>query len=107
MLESVKVEQGDMLKFGRVRFQVKTLFVTNKLKQKQQVPNQLSQIHPERGEAGIHGRRNTVIPPIDEDMFNESQRIGTMHSTRMNTDMGMDAMIRMHSSANYSFDMMN
>ena len=40
----------------------------------------------------------------EEDFLGESQRNATMASTRMMSEGGIDAMIRMHSSANYSFD---
>ena len=71
------------MKFGRVRFRVKKLVIDNKRESKDVKPL-----------------------PIDSVRMSEmSIAQDTMIYSRRSSEAGMDMMMRMHSSANYSFDM--
>lgn len=84
--DCVKVEHGDILKFGRVRFRVKKLVVDQASVSDKNAKGKGSKVHTLELS---HMQRL-------ESLGNESML--SRRSTQM------DQMVRMHSSANYSFD---
>ena len=71
------------MKFGRVRFRVKKLVISKKV-----------------------ASDDLKLPPMDSVRLSEmSMAQDTMIYSRRSSEAGMDYMMRMHSSANYSFDM--
>lgn len=85
--DSVKVAEGDVMKFGRVRFRVKKLVINNKEACKDfklPLPTQ-----------NIDSLRMSDVSLVQDTMI---------YSRRSSDAAGMDNMMRLHSSANHSFD---
>ena len=91
--DCVKVALGDVMKFGRVRFRVKKLFVTLGSNSAQ-------------GTKSKHEVSRLNIDSIQPSRLSDlSLGHDTQIFSRRSTETNMDAMVRMHSSANYSFDL--
>ena len=88
-IDSLKVEQGDVMKFGRVRFRIKKLHVGVGFKADSSAKAPLR----------IDSMRESTLHEMS--IAQETQQ----YSRRSTDGGGMEYMVRMHSSANYSFDM--
>ena len=96
--DCVRVEQGDIMKFGRVRFRIKKLVVTDSSKSTKSGLNKLDLLKIDQVNSS-----NSAVRRLSELSMGAAN--DTALNSRRSTEGGMDYMIRMHSSANYSFDM--
>ena len=89
------------MKFGRVRFRVKKLVVADSSQISPMKFNQ-SKVEPAPAQNNSNMHIDTLMNArrISEMSLGDTQML-----SRRSTETGMDAMVRMHSSANYSFDM--